>query len=97
MYDFSPRVQAIAGAEGIGLAELTHMVQHSAITSKGGFNRRYHNWLFHLGGNNDLVIDMKTLHMRGPADDQDVQGHRTCDLCTGHGCKGCGWWGAVLI
>lgn len=46
MLEVTDTVTAVLSAEGITLSELQHMVDHGAITSLHGCNRRFHNWLF---------------------------------------------------
>lgn len=89
---YSPAVILAATAEGIALPELDYMVEHAALSSLPGGNRRYHDWLFFV--DNGVVETMKTA---APVTVGHGAQHMTedCDECQGSGCKACGHWGTI--
>lgn len=92
---FSDKVLSILKVEGIGQIEALGMVEHSAISSVGGCNRRFHDWLFLIRDNQ--VLEMKSFELKRKG--HPYQGAESmieeCDECEGLGCKACGWRGEV--
>jgi len=89
----SEKVLRILTAEGISVEELAYMVEHAAITSIDGCNRRYHQWAFRVEG--AVLLDMRYAQLmsvgRGHA--WQTEEH---EPCLGDGCRECGWVGEVL-
>jgi hypothetical protein len=88
------KIITMAAQSGISLEELTIMVERAAITRLHGMNRRYHDWLFLVQGQD--VLEMR--HLDIPEVGLDIgEGHliKSCVPCTGTGCVHCGGWGQV--
>ena len=87
-------VRKLLAAEGISDAELGYMLDHSAITSVEGCNRRFHHWLFEV--RNDVLLRMFHAAI---VEHGKNRGHgfmvEECTECEGDGCKVCGWRGEV--
>lgn len=88
----SEKVLRIMEVESIKPEELCFMVEHAAITSVRGFNRRYFHWLFNMKG--DSLLDMQHFHLleTGHGTTKMLEDH---EVCAGKGCRECGWAGVV--
>ena len=87
-------MHATLAAEGISQEELTYMLDHSAITSVDGCNRRFNHWLFEV---RDGVLKRMLFNVL-----EEIGRNRgfgfmieDCVHCEGDGCKACGWRGEV--
>lgn len=58
MLTLSPQVVATITRYAITREELQRMVERAALTSKQGFNRRFHHWFFTMP-NDTTVVKME--------------------------------------
>lgn len=89
----SPKIEKILAEEKIVPEELSFMLNHSAITSLGGFNRRYYHWLFKIVGKSLEDMRYAKLVEVGHGRDKQEEEHESC---LGEGCKKCGWAGHIV-
>ena len=87
-------VRSVMQAEGISLGAVLEMVNKSAITSKDGCNRRFHEWLFFVKDAEILRMKKYDTVLLGTDSGNGVMAE-DCQLCDGLGCKGCGWRGEI--
>lgn len=93
----SPMVRRVVAGEGLDEAEVIEWVRKAARFSHEFGNRRYHEWIFEVRG--EQVLRMVTLdpveqfeHSMSP-----MVAYELCEECNGDGCKACGWHGEVKV
>ena len=94
-YTPSPKVQHVLTGSGISADEFDQMVDKSALSSAvTGFNRKFHQWLFKVEGQD--VLNMRLGHQPSIGQPRG-QGFifEECSGCGGTGCIHCGWYGEV--
>lgn len=89
-------VQEVLTKEKISADEFQAMLKGAALVTHGLGNRRFHNWLFRIRGDQCVAMNRWVREVTKPGS-QDMVAHEDCEHCDGAGCEHCDHIGQVRV
>ena len=94
MIKASAEVLDVLKEEGISQEEFQSMLKSAALVTHGMGNRRFHNWLFRIRGDQCVAMNRWVREITRPST-EDMVVHEDCEHCDGAGCEHCDHIGQV--
>lgn len=96
MIKASAEVLDVLKDEGISQEEFQSMLTSAALITHGLGNRRFHNWLFRIRGDQCVTMNRWVREITRPST-EDMVVHEDCEHCDGAGCEHCDHIGQVRV